>query len=167
MSRVVSIGAHPDDETAFAGGLLAKHVSERSDVQIICLTRGEGGELGEPPLCSVQELGAVRERELRRAAAALGATDVTFLDFVDPRIAVGEPGRPIDATHEELTAAIGREIERLRPDIVITHGSNGEYGHPQHIATHQAVRQARRAPRGPLDASRCAGDARTHRLIRG
>lgn len=26
--------------------------------------------------------------------------------------------------------------------MIITHGSNGEYGHPQHIFTHQAVRGA-------------------------
>ena len=30
----------------------------------------------------------------------------------------------------------------LNPDLIITHGSNGEYGHPQHIYTHQATQLA-------------------------
>jgi LmbE family N-acetylglucosaminyl deacetylase len=148
MSRIVSIGAHPDDETAFAGGMLAKYASEGHDVFIVSVTRGEGGEAGDPPLSSLDQLGATREGELRCAAAALGARDVSFLGFVDPRIAIGEPGRAIDATLDELVAAIRREIDRLRPDVVITHGSNGEYGHAQHIFTHQAVRTALAAPAG-------------------
>jgi N-acetylglucosamine malate deacetylase 2 len=124
------------------GGSLARYASEGADVQIVCVTRGEGGEAGDPPLCSLDELGATRERELRCAAAALGASDVHFLGFADPRIAVGESGRPIDATLEDFSAAIRAILEQLRPDVVLTHGSNGEYGHAQHVFTNQAVRVA-------------------------
>jgi LmbE family N-acetylglucosaminyl deacetylase len=142
MPRVVAVGAHPDDETAFAGGRLARYASEGADVRIVSVTRGEGGEAGDPPLSTLDELGATRERELRCAAAALGASGVHFLGFVDPRIAVGEEGRPIDATLDEFAGAIRGVLEELRPDIVLTHGSNGEYGHAQHIFTNQAVRAA-------------------------
>ncbi|HLZ07237.1 MAG TPA: PIG-L deacetylase family protein [Chloroflexota bacterium] len=142
MRRVVAVGAHPDDETAFAGGMLARYASEGADVRIVGVTRGEGGEAGDPPLSSLEELGATRERELRCAAAALGASGVHFLGFVDPRIAVGEEGRRIDATLDEFAGAILGVLEELRPDVVLTHGSNGEYGHPQHVFTNQAVRTA-------------------------
>jgi LmbE family N-acetylglucosaminyl deacetylase len=33
-------------------------------------------------------------------------------------------------------------IRKLQPAAIITHGSNGEYGHPAHWLTHQAVRKA-------------------------
>lgn len=138
--RIVAVAAHPDDETAFAGGILARYAAAGSEVWIVAVTRGEGGEVGEPPLCREDELGIVREAELRAAVAALGARDVVFLDFVDPRIPVGAEGRPIDATLDELATAIQSALTRLQPDLVLTHGSNGEYGHPQHVFTHQAVR---------------------------
>jgi LmbE family N-acetylglucosaminyl deacetylase len=124
--------------------MLARYASAGDEVYVVAATRGEGGEVGDPPLCGPDELGAVRERELRCAAAALGAREVIFLGFVDPRIAVGEEGRPIDATPEEFAAAIRAVLERLRPEVVLTHGSNGEYGHPHHVFTHRAARAALR-----------------------
>src|SRR5438445_358628 len=144
MARICAIAAHPDDETAFAGGTLARYTSEGNDVVVVSVTRGEGGEVGDPPLASVEDLGTVREQELRCAAAALGAREVIFLGFGDPRIEVGAEGRTIDASLAEFSAAIRSLLARLRPDVVLTHGSNGEYGHPQHVFTHQAVRAALR-----------------------
>jgi len=48
----------------------------------------------------------------------------------------------IDVPLDAFVAAIARHIVTLKPEIVLTHGSNGEYGHPQHVYTYQAVRQA-------------------------
>ena len=50
--------------------------------------------------------------------------------------------RRIDVSLKDFAGAIGNYIKRIQPDLVITHGSNGEYGHPQHIYTHQATRLA-------------------------
>ena len=151
--RVLVVAAHPDDETVFCGGMIAKYASEGHDVFILLTTRGEGGEFGEPPLCARDELGMVREREARTAAAALGARDVFFLPFCDPLVGPDDTLYHIDATPEQLSAAIAEVMARLRPNVVITHGSNGEYGHPQHIFTHQAVFQALRglAPWQPAE----------------
>lgn len=137
--RVLVIAAHPDDETAFCGGTIAKHAAEGHDVYILLTTRGEGGERGEPPLCTPAELGAVREAEARAAAAALGAHDVLFLPFGDPLVGPDNTLYPINVTLEEFAQAIAGVLLKLRPDLILTHGSNGEYGHPQHIFTHQAV----------------------------
>ncbi len=136
---VLAIGAHPDDETMFAGGLLAKYATEGHDVYILLTTRGEGGELGDPPLCTREELGALREREARAAADALHAQDVLFLPFIDPEVGPDGTLRAVDASPEEFSTAVGTVIGSLLPDVIITHGSGGEYGHPQHVFTHQAV----------------------------
>jgi LmbE family N-acetylglucosaminyl deacetylase len=63
--KVLCITAHPDDESVFAGGTLALLALRGAEVKILCCTRGEGGEAGEPPLCSRAALGALREVELR------------------------------------------------------------------------------------------------------
>jgi LmbE family N-acetylglucosaminyl deacetylase len=149
MAVLLAIGAHPDDETMLAGGTLAWAVRAGLTVRILAVTRGEGGEVGEPPVTTQDRLGATREAELRCAAAALGAAGVTFLPFVDPLITYtgSDPAPPsalfrIDATPEEFERAVVGVIRAVRADVLLTHGSNGEYGHPQHVYTHDIVRQA-------------------------
>ena len=142
MSSILSISAHPDDESLFGGGTLAMFTEQGHCVYILETTRGEGGEVGEPPLTTQAELGAYREQEVRQAAGFLGAQDIFFLPFIDPFMEIDGIARPIDIPLEAFAEAIRHYINRLRPDLVITHGSNGEYGHPQHIYTHQATRLA-------------------------
>ena len=141
MSVVLAVAAHPDDEL-FGAGYLAKLAAEGHALHILCTTRGEGGEVGEPPVGPKERLGEYREAEMRAAARALAAEDVRFLDYVDPWMEIGGEARAIAACPEEFKAAIAEQLTRLRPDIVITHGSNGEYGHPQHVYTHRTVRAA-------------------------
>ncbi len=143
MPRVLAISAHPDDDTLFAGGTLAKWASEGYEVYTLDTTRGEGGEVGEPPLVpSKDQLGVLREGEARCAAAALGEKDIFFLDFVDPHMEIDGIALPIGARLEQFSAAIAEHLARLRPEIVMTHGTDGEYGHPQHRFTHVATRAA-------------------------
>ncbi len=137
--RVLVVAAHPDDETAFAGGMIAKYAAEGHDVHVLFTTRGEGGEMGEPPQTTREQLGAVREAEARAAIGALGAQQVSFLPFVDPVVGPDDTLYHIDATLEQFSRSIAEVMERYQPDVILTHGSNGEYGHPQHIFTHQAV----------------------------
>ncbi len=135
---VVSIGAHPDDEI-YAAGLLSKYASEGHTVYIVTTTRGEGGLLGNPPLADRAGLGALRVEEGRAAARALGAREVRYLPFVDPTMGGSQRWHAADASLEEFSQAIMEVLAELRPDVVITHGSGGEYGHPQHLFTHEAV----------------------------
>lgn len=142
MTAILVVSAHPDDETLFGGGTLAMAAEQGHSVYILETTRGEGGEVGEPPLTSQENLGAYREQEVRQAAQALGARDIFFLPYIDPYMEINGIARPIDIPLDTFTRAIGEYVAKIRPDLVITHGSNGEYGHPQHIYTHQATRLA-------------------------
>ena len=138
MATVLAIAAHPDDEL-FGAGYLARLAAEGNDLYLLCTTRGEGGEVGEPPVGPKARLGEYREVEMRASAQALGARDVWFLDYVDPWMEIGGEALAIDAEPEAFCAALAARIAELRPDVVVTHGSNGEYGHPQHVYTHRAV----------------------------
>ena len=142
MATILAVSAHPDDETLFAGGSMAQWSARGHHVYILETTRGEGGEAGDPPLTDPGNLGAFREGEVRKAANAIGVRDIFFLPFVDPHMEIGGTARHIDTPLETFAGAIGDHIKRIKPDVLVTHGSNGEYGHPQHVYTHQAVRQA-------------------------
>ena len=90
--NILAFFAHPDDETLLVGGTLALLARQGLQVHYLCATRGEGGELGEPPQCTRQELGDVCEQEIVRAVQALGGRSLTFLGHVDPTIGTGEQG---------------------------------------------------------------------------
>ena len=110
-----------------------------AQVHFLCATRGEGGETGEPPVCAVEQLGEVREQELVCAVGALGGRSLTFLDYRDPRVG---PGEELFAYTDDLTMLAGQVAATVRQfgiEAMITHGSNGEYGHPAHRITHQAA----------------------------
>ena len=141
MTSILAISAHPDDEL-FAGGTLAMFAEQGHDVTLLETTRGEGGEVGEPPLTTQENLGVYREQEARKAARALGVRDLFFLPYIDPHMEIDGIALPIDVPLEEFAKAIAEYINKIQPELVITHGSDGEYGHPQHIYTHRATRMA-------------------------
>ena len=142
MTTILAVSAHPDDETLFCGGTLAMYSQKGHDVFILETTRGQGGEVGEPPLTIRENLAAFREGEVRQAAGILGAHDIFFLPYIDPFMEINGIARRIDTPLTDFAAAIATYVQKIKPHLVITHGSNGEYGHPQHIYTHRATRMA-------------------------
>jgi N-acetylglucosamine malate deacetylase 2 len=137
--NVLAFYAHPDDETMMAGGALCLLARQGIQVHYYCATRGEGGEVGEPPVCSIEQLGDVREAELVNAVKALGGSSLTFLGYVDPRVGPDDTLYAFDANLTMLAGQVAASIQQHRPAAVFSHGSNGEYGHPAHVLMHQAV----------------------------
>ncbi len=128
--RLMAVLAHPDDESLGNGGILAKYAAEGIEIHLVMATRGEHGWPGdERENPGPQALGRIRESELRAAADVLGLQNVAFLDYID-----GE----LDAAHPaEAIAKIAGHIRRVKPDVVVTFGQYGGYGHPDHIAISQ------------------------------
>ncbi|MEM6915393.1 MAG: PIG-L family deacetylase [Verrucomicrobiota bacterium] len=137
IQKAVLIVAHPDDET-FCSGLLCELVEKGVTVDLVCLTRGEGGPTGE---WSREELGRVREEEMKAACDKLGICSLTFLDYVDP---VGKEHRSFapDVSAKDLAAQIKPFLQEV--DLVISHGSSGEYWHPAHLLVYEAVKRSQR-----------------------
>jgi len=150
LRSVVCYFAHPDDETVLAGGLIALLTQQNIPVHVVCATRGEGGELGDPPLAERAQLGQVREQELRCAVEMLGAS-LTILDYIDPVIDEDEVLYPFEAEFETLSKRFIDIARQQRADLLITHGGDGEYGHPAHQLVNRAVIEgARRLLPGAL-----------------
>ncbi|HVN55843.1 MAG TPA: PIG-L deacetylase family protein [Anaerolineaceae bacterium] len=140
--EILAFFAHPDDETMLAGGTLALLARLGHRVHYLCATRGEGGEMGDPPLTTREELGAVREKEMVCAVGALGGVSLTFLDYIDPTVG---PEDTLYPYADDLTVVAGQaalSIREFQVEAVMTHGAQGEYGHPAHVLTHQAARLA-------------------------
>src|SRR5215467_4000004 len=132
--RLMAVLAHPDDESLGVGGTLAKYASEGVDVFLVTATRGESGRYrghrpGEPEHPGRIALASTRETELRAAASVLGVREVTLLGYHDQELDRAEP-------HDAI-AAIAEHLKRVHPDVVVTFGPDGAYGHPDHIAISQ------------------------------
>jgi LmbE family N-acetylglucosaminyl deacetylase len=123
---LLAVFAHPDDESFRCGGTLALLAQRGIHVQIITATRGEAGSCGEPPLCRIEKLAAVREQELRCACTALGIAPPIFLDYFDGKLA--------EVNEKKAVAQIIKEIQNLRPQVLLTWPSDGLSGHPDHVA---------------------------------
>jgi len=139
---ILAFFAHPDDETMLCGGTLALLARQGARVHILIATRGEGGEMGEPPLCERVQLGNMREEELRCAARELGAASLTIMDYIDPLIDPEGNLFPFTDDIEALSHLVLEAVRSRQAGAVLAHGVNGEYGHPAHVLAHQAARQA-------------------------
>lgn len=151
--RLMTIFAHPDDETFGCAGVMLRTVRAGAAVAVVSATRGEAGEIADPQLATPERLGEVREQELRNACAVLGVTDVSFLDYRDGQLNQADPQE-----------AIGRIVAKLRafhPDIVITFNANGMYGHLDHMAIHHQTLAAVLAAADPAQYPAIPG---THRV---
>jgi LmbE family N-acetylglucosaminyl deacetylase len=89
-------------------------------------TLGEAGKVGDPPICSRDELPAVREREIRTAARLLGLGDPVLLGYRDRELAHAPP---LEIRHKLVAV-----IRAHRPQVVVTFDPNGSNAHPDHIA---------------------------------
>src|SRR3954469_20934260 len=124
--KLMCVLAHPDDESLGTGGTLARYAAEGVDTYVVTATRGERGRLGEGERPPSEVVGATRETELRAAGTELGVREVTILGYPDGAL---DEVDPLSAQE-----AIGAQLRRLRPQVVITFGPEGAYGHPDHIA---------------------------------
>lgn len=138
---IMSVFAHPDDETFGVAGTLYRLTQQGHQVFVVTATRGEEGEIADPALATQATLGEVRERELRAAMATVGVEQVAFLDYRDGHLA--------EANFDEAVGRIVTHIRAVRPNIIITFAPNGVYGHPDHMRIHELAISAVTAAADP------------------
>jgi len=135
--RLVTVVAHPDDDTFACSGTVALHAGEPGfRFTLVHVTSGEGGMISDPSLATRADLGAVREDEDRRSWIALGRVPDRheFLRYADGGVA--------DAPFDELVERIAWILREERPDVVITFGPEGVTGHADHITVGKATTEA-------------------------
>jgi mycothiol S-conjugate amidase len=164
---VLGIFAHPDDESFGPGGTLAHYAELGADVHVIIATDGIAGSVEDPSHLQTHEsLAQVRSTELSNAAVALQVTSIWSLPYRDSGMINTKdnehPESLIQQPVEQITTELFQYVQRLRPDVIITHDLFGGYGHPDHIhvckATTAAFHLARlEANKDALSPSRWMG----------
>ncbi|MGY1605850.1 PIG-L deacetylase family protein [Geodermatophilus sp. SYSU D00700] len=142
--RWLVVVAHPDDEAFGCGSVIARAAAAGARVTLACATRGEAGQPA-PGLPDCGDLGAVREAELYRSAAALGVAAVELLGYRDSGFDGAPPrGSLCAAPPDAVAGVLARLVADARPDVVLV--LDGTDGHRDHqrvrTATAAAVRDA-------------------------
>ncbi|MEU8517733.1 mycothiol conjugate amidase Mca [Kitasatospora sp. NPDC048722] len=153
--RLLTVHAHPDDESSKGAATLVRYAAEGVDVLVATCTGGERGSVLNPALDRPEvraDLPRIRRREMAAAREILGVRQ-RFLGFTDS----GMPGPGEDlpegcfaAQELEVAAApLVALIREFRPHVVITYDETGGYPHPDHVMTHRVSVEAFEAAADP------------------
>jgi mycothiol S-conjugate amidase len=143
--RLLTVHAHPDDESSKGAATTARYVSEGHEIMVVTCTGGEAGSILNPAMDRPEvlaDLPAVRRAEMARAAEILGVQH-RWLGFVDSGLPEGDPKPPLPegcfalVDVEVATEPLVALIREFRPHVVVTYDENGGYPHPDHIKTHE------------------------------
>lgn len=134
VDRLVVVAAHPDDETLGAAGLIATAAARGIRIDLLVVTDGEGSH-PDSPTHSPATLALLRRRELRAAAAIVGAErEPMFL---------GLPDGGTDAHRGAVAAALDRALDRALEEapgerILVVSPWRGD-GHRDHRVVGEVV----------------------------
>ncbi len=136
--RLLILLAHPDDEAFPIGGTIAMHTARGVTARLVTATSGELGEIRQPGSATRETIGQVRRAELAQAVKELGIESHEVLQYRDSGMAGWDdnyhPKAFIQADEHEVVARLVFVIRRFRPQVILTFGQDGLYGHPDHIA---------------------------------
>lgn len=132
MNTILAFIAHPDDESYSFAGTLALAARQGWRCLVHCVTHGERGERhdGQPALPS--RLADTREEELTASCQALRIEPPRFWGLPDGQL----------HAHRGEQHHIQQLIQREAPDLLLSLGPDGAYGHPDHLALHRWVTEA-------------------------
>lgn len=140
---LLTVLAHPDDESFGLGGTIALYAQKGYNTYYVCATRGEAGTVDEEHLKGFKDTAEMRTDELMRAAKELGLKEVFFLGYRDSGMPGSDenknPAAQINHSIDEVAGKVVKYIRELKPEVVLTFDPIGGYKHPDHIHIHKAT----------------------------
>jgi LmbE family N-acetylglucosaminyl deacetylase len=136
---LLAVFAHPDDE-AFVGPLLSHYARRGVRVRLAIVTEGARGASPRLGVGAGPEMARLRAQEARCSCRALGVEPPVQLGFEDGGL--GKVSDPPDAYLKQVERSVRELLARERPDVVVTWGPEGGYGHPDHRLVGAVVTEA-------------------------
>jgi len=132
QKSILVVVAHPDDETGF-GAALAKHARLGDTVYLIVAVDAKFDT--RLISASPDSLTKAKQRDVLCSCEKLGIQPPIFFSFTSLDRKHGDQDGVRDAveTGNHFREKLKQTILNLQPDLIITFGPDGEYGHPEHI----------------------------------
>jgi LmbE family N-acetylglucosaminyl deacetylase len=133
LGTILGIWAHPDDDTFFAAGLYAAARANNQNVVNIFATKGEKG-LPKNQSKMATSMAEIRQKEATSALKLLGVNKIIWLGYTDGECANAHTQAAIDK--------LVSQIEKIKPDTVLSFAADGVTGHNDHKTVSSWVTQA-------------------------
>jgi LmbE family N-acetylglucosaminyl deacetylase len=131
--KVLYIFPHPDDESFGPAGAMSRQLRDGNEVYLLTLTKGGATKQRHKLGLSVDEMGEVRHKEMLNVEKTIGLTGMNVLDLPDSGLKEMDP-RDIEKVVED-------EINRIKPDVVVTYAVHGISGFHDHLIIHSIVKR--------------------------
>ncbi|MGH1366498.1 MAG: PIG-L family deacetylase [Calditrichia bacterium] len=131
--KILYIFPHPDDESFGPAPAITKQLRDGNEVHLLTLTKGEATKERKRLGLSKAEMGEVRYNEMLCVQKVLGLSSMTVLDLPDSEFKRMDP--------RIIATAIRTEIERLRPNVLVTYPVHGISGFHDHLVCHAVVKR--------------------------
>jgi len=130
--KILYIFPHPDDESFGVAQAMSKQRREGHEVYLLTLTKGGATKQRHNFGYSIEEMGEVRYNEMLNVAKVLNLSGMTVLDLPDSGLKEMNP--------EDIEKVIREEIEKIKPDVVVTYAVHGISGFHDHLVSHAVVK---------------------------
>ena len=131
--RVLLIVPHPDDESYGGAGSLARVGADLdTEVSMLFLTSGEAATIGKERGIAPGDLAKIREARCAAVRDRLALDRLFFARLPDGRLSHQPLSRLVDA--------VAAAIDATDPQVIVGHDPRGVNAHPDHIASHWAIR---------------------------
>jgi mycothiol S-conjugate amidase len=143
---LLTVHAHPDDESEFGAPTVARYHHEGVRTVLVCCTDGGSGRIRNPgfgPVGDQTDMAQIRHQELEEAAAIVGYDVVVRLDYPDSGSVNLKERSPTCFARIPIEGPVGRLVEvirRERPQVLVTYPDDQRvYPHPDHWRAHEVA----------------------------
>lgn len=131
--KILYIFPHPDDESFGPAHLMSKQRRDGHEVYLLTLTKGGATKQRHKFGYSIEEMGEVRYKEMLEVEKVLNLSGMNVLDLPDSGLKFMDP--------RDIEKVVQYEIERLKPDVIVTYAVHGISGFHDHLIIHGIVKR--------------------------
>lgn len=130
--KILYIFPHPDDESFGTAHAMSKQRRQGHEVYLLTLTKGGATKQRHKYGYSIDEMGDIRYKEMLNVAKVLNLSGMNVLDLPDSGLKEMDP--------RDIEKIISEEIERIKPDVIVTYAVHGISGFHDHLVCHAVVK---------------------------
>lgn len=130
--NILYIFPHPDDESFGPAPAISAQLRQGHNVYLLTLTKGEATKQRFRLGVDKDEMGRIRHEEMKCVERTLGLTGMTVLDLPDNELKHLDP--------LTIENEIEKEINLIKPDVLVTYAVHGISGFHDHLVCHAVVK---------------------------
>lgn len=131
--KILYIFPHPDDESFGPAHAMSKQRRDGHEVYLLTLTKGGATRQRHKYGYSIEEMGEVRYKEMLEVEKVLNLSGMNVLDLPDSGLKKMDP--------RNIEKVVFDEIDRLKPDVIVTYAVHGISGFHDHLIIHGIVKR--------------------------